>query len=118
LATKTVTLAEVAAAIQKNGWAKATGTYVRKDAEGKVIGGCAIGQGAVNLGVSHHSLETALNQIMVFDGTDAPMSLGSWIIEQNDRKGLTVGEIGRLAGRRVAAIGKMPVVLTVETYKT
>lgn len=120
MATKTVTLAEVAAAIQKNGWAKVTGTYVKTDKDGRVVGGCAIGQGAVNLGVTYTSLKAALDQLMVFDGESLiPMKLGDWVTNRNDNnKDLSVGEIGRLAARRLNAIGQMPVVLTLESYKT
>lgn len=113
---KKVTLEEIAAAVQKNGWAKVTGTYVKYDSKGKVVGGCALGQGAVNLGVTYMSLRDALAGIYVFNGDDAPVALSDWIINQNDNTKTTVGEIGRLAGRRVAAILLMEFDLVPQTY--
>lgn len=111
-----VTVAEVAAAIRKNGWKKAAswGDYH----DGKFVGGCALAQGGVNLGCSGQSLRTALDQIKVLDSKGTEVGLGSWIMDQNDHTSTTVGEIGRLVERRTVALRDMYLEVAPQTYKT
>jgi hypothetical protein len=78
-----VTLATVARAIRKNGWAQVTGEFVKKQ-NGKVVGACALGQAGLNLGVDGNNLVGALNE---FD------NLGEAIIEWNDQNKWTLAQI-------------------------
>ena len=114
---KKVTLEEIAAAIQKNGWKKHKG-WITYDEKGRVAGGCAMAQGAINLGVSYSALSNALAEITVIDKSGNLVKLNSWIMSQNDGTEITVGELGRLVGRRVTALRLMEFDLPTETYKT
>lgn len=80
-----VTLATVARAIRKNGWKQVTGEFIKKE-NGKVVGACALGQAALNLGVEGNDLLEALND---FDENE----LGAQIIEWNDTNKWTLAQI-------------------------
>ena len=87
MATKKVTLLEMAQAIQMNGYPKIKGSM------GNEQGACAIGQGAINLGVSPDSLYSALNQLNICGWYKD--RAGDSVMSLNDNTNKSVGEIGK-----------------------
>jgi hypothetical protein len=92
-------LRTISKAIRKNGWPQITGTYTMdEDGEAtsvkkKVIGACALGQGALNLNVPAPVLHTYLNDLNLGDGryyncpaddNDLKHLLGSMVVHLND----------------------------------
>lgn len=112
MSTKTITLEEAAEAIRKNGWAKAASWGNRDPKTKKLISGCAIAQGAENLGCTSTSLREALGKITVFSDAGTDVSLDAWIMSQNDSTKRTVADIGEEVVRRTRALRKMPITVT------
>jgi hypothetical protein len=80
----TLTVADVIAAIEKNG-APQTKSWGKFGSDGKLISGCALAQGAYNLGLEETSLYTSLDHV--------GRKIGSTIIAMNDAKSLTIPQI-------------------------
>jgi hypothetical protein len=110
--TTTITLAEAADAIIKNGLPKHKGWQKREG--GKVVAACAIAQGARNLGCTYASLSSALRAIKVFDGGSTEKPLNDFIIELNDTTSTEVAEIGALVRARIMALRDFPLTVTLE----
>lgn len=84
-----LTVGEIIDAIEKNGYKQLFGKWQsRKD--GQIFGGCAMGQGAANLGIGYRAVNNALDRIQK-DG----MRLAERIITLNDREQMPVPEIAR-----------------------
>lgn len=77
---KTITVADVADAIEENGIPQIVGHFTHS-VDGEVIGACAIGQAAINLGVHPKSLQYELDKL--FNKGDY-RALGGQIISWND----------------------------------
>lgn len=86
----TVTVADILDAIDKNGVAHIHGEWSTLNGEGKITAGCALTQGAINLGVNPHDLDDVLMNVRV-EITDTALGisaneygLGGLIIALND----------------------------------
>lgn len=92
---KRITVGEVIAAMEKNGFRHARGSWVRpihpKDWRKKsTIGAaCIIGQAAINLGVGATQLQSALDNIAIFGDSNDISRLGSTIADRNDAPGIS-----------------------------
>jgi hypothetical protein len=87
--TREITIDDVLDAIEKNGLEQTFGSFFKTEGEdyvnnppksGKIIGACALGQAALNLGVNNFSLTDTLN--LALPNT----RLGQRIIKMNDHK--------------------------------
>lgn len=98
---KKFTLREVFAAIRKNGYKKAYGTYIRTNnglPAGKVISACAIGQAALNLNVSPSVLADSLHKFKatmggVFGPYDIPLESRIFSLNDSETEDLSLPEI-------------------------
>jgi hypothetical protein len=116
LETKTVTLGEVAAAMQANGLAKHKG-WQKDNAKGEIVGACAIAQAAIRLEVDYSSLSQKLADIEVFNGGYELTKLSSYIMHLNDSTDTKVSKIGDEVARRIEAIRLMPLTVSRKVYK-
>lgn len=88
---KTVTLGQVADAIEANGLEQYTGWYF--DSMTTPSQACAIGMGAINLSIDAASLEKKLNLFFPFVDDKTTYPLGAYITRLNDDDKLTFKEI-------------------------
>lgn len=79
--------------IRANGIAQTGSTLIQRDSQGKVISACAIGMGAVNLGLDENELNNLLDDIKIKDDRFGESNLASLIIELNDGQGFTFAQI-------------------------
>lgn len=114
--TKTVTVGEVAAAMQANGLKKSKG-WNNKNDKGEIVAACAIMQAAIRLEVEYTDLSSLLSQIEVFNGEWGTVKLNNFIIHLNDSTPESVSKIGSEVGRRIATIHLMPLTVKRSTYK-
>lgn len=98
-----LSVATILAAIEKNGVKHTKGWGQFSD--GKLIAGCAIAQGAYNLGLDEKQVHRALNRISLPKSVTSPVgyrALGNEIIRLNDSAGLSITQIVRQIRRDYA----------------
>jgi hypothetical protein len=95
--TKTFTIKEIWEALQKNGLQHLREEWFSSDYDGEVIGGCAIGQAAYNLGIpaseEHNSQTNLASQLDYFEVPSSSKwhvpgsnGAGSTIVHWNDKR--------------------------------
>lgn len=94
---RTITLRDVFAAMRKNGYPKAIGSYRRDNVKGEVREACAVGQAGLNLGVEPIYLAHAINDSRLPFNIEMNLlvggHLGSIVFRMNDYSSLSVPEI-------------------------
>lgn len=89
-------VSQVIDAIEQNGYKQIRGSYITwedslyspRDKD-HVVGACALGQAALNLGIGFTDIEGALNEVYL----GSAGNLDEYIIELNDGAGLTCKQI-------------------------
>ena len=92
-----ITFEDFLKALEENGFQHIRNSYYQMDPDGKVYAGCAIGQAAVNLGVSPTSLHYALDELD---------NLSDKIVEYNDGSYIVEGEVRYHSYKQVVAYAK------------
>lgn len=95
----TVTVAEVINAIEQNGFRHVRGKW-QVSKGGVMVAGCAIGQGAANLGLNARALYAALNGVIDKNRYD---NIGQTIVNLNDSSRLSIPEIVKNVRERFAS---------------